>query len=79
MRKIVLAAGIAALIAGCSSESDFREAGPFQKLGSIDESKSLYCDRATNIVYIKYAAGYRGGLSVYYNAEGKPARCNEVR
>lgn len=79
MRKIVLAAGIAALIAGCNSESDFREVGPFQKLGSIDESKSLYCDRTTNIVYIKYAGFNEGSFSVYYNAEGNPARCNEVR
>lgn len=79
MRKIVLAAGIALLIAGCNSDTELNDAGPFRMLGRIDGSTSLYCDRATNIVYIKYAAGYRGGLSVYYNAEGKPARCNEVR
>ena len=36
------------------------------------------CDRSTNIAYLYYSAPNRAGITAYLNADGNPARCNEV-
>lgn len=34
-------------------------------------------DEDTNIIYIMFARGYRGGISVYYNEKGQPMTYGE--
>ncbi len=36
---------------------------------------SIFCDRSTNIAYLRYWVGF----TVYYNSNGQPARCDEVK
>ena len=41
---------------------------------------SIFCDRSTNIAYLRYWAGNsKNGFTVYYNSKGEPARCNEIQ
>jgi hypothetical protein len=46
---------------------------------NIDGDFSIYCDKTTNMAYLFYIAGHRSAITAYLNADGNPARCNEVR
>jgi hypothetical protein len=45
----------------------------------IDGDFRIYCDKTTNMAYLFYIAGHRSAITAYLNADGNPARCNEVR
>lgn len=45
----------------------------------IDGYFSIYCDKTTNMAYLFYIAGHKSAITAYLNADGNPARCNEVR
>ena len=83
MRKLlsilVLLATI--VLVGCqSSEVDnWNDYGRIVRIVDISNHFDLFCDKSTNIVYLRYwGPSHRAGFTVYMNNEGKPARCNEV-
>ena len=45
----------------------------------IDGDFKIYCDKSTNMAYLFYISGHRSAITAYLNADGNPARCNEVR
>lgn len=83
MRKVWFAiCTISALLfTGCNSGdvAQWDDDGRIVKIVNISDYFDLYCDKSTNIVYLRYRGPNRVGLTVYLDGEGKPARCNEVR
>ena len=71
----------ALLFTGCNSGdvAHWDDDGRIVRIVDISEHFDLYCDKSTNIVYLRYWGPNRAGLTVYLDGEGKPARCNEVR
>ena len=69
------------VFAGCqSSEVDhWNDGGRIVRIAEISDNFDLFCDKSTNIVYLRYwGPSHRAGFTAYLNAEGNPARCNEV-
>lgn len=68
------------VLVGCrSSEVDYwDDEGRMVRIVEIEPRFDLFCDKSTNIVYLRYWGSHRGGITVYLNNEGKPVRCNEV-
>ena len=76
---IVLAFAIACLLAGCSSNVEhWDDHERIVEIVDIDGDFKIYCDKTTNIAYLYYSAPNRAGITAYLNADGNPARCNEV-
>ena len=76
---IVLAFAIACLLAGCSSNVEhWDDHERIVEIVEINRNFRIMCDRSTNIAYLYYSAPNRGGITAYLNADGNPARCNEV-
>ena len=77
---IVLAFAIACLLAGCSSNVEhWDDHERIVEIVDIDGDFRIYCDKTTNMAYLFYVAGHRSAITAYLNADGNPARCNEVR
>ena len=77
---IVLAFAIACLLAGCSSNVEhWEDHERIVEIVDIDGDFRIYCDKTTNMAYLFYIAGHRSAITAYLNADGNPARCNEVR
>ena len=77
---IILTVVAACLLAGCRGNSEqWNEHCRIVEIVDIDGHFSIYCDKSTNIAYLMYMAGYKGAMTAYLNADGNPARCNEVR
>ena len=73
---------------GCEEQAqNWNDKGRIYKMMDVDSSNdfSIYCDRSTNIAYLRYwqsetwQSETKNGFTVYYNRDGQPARCNEVR
>ena len=85
---IVLAFAIACLLAGCSSNVEhWDDHERIVEIVEINRNFRIMCDRSTNIAYLYYSAPIaylyysapnRAGITAYLNADGNPARCNEV-
>jgi len=77
---IVLALAIAGFLAGCSSNVEhWEDHERIVEIVDIDGDFRIYCDKTTNMAYLFYVAGHRSAITSYLNADGNPARCNEVR
>ena len=77
---IVLSFAIVCLLAGCSSNVEhWEDHERIVEIVDIDGDFSIYCDKTTNMAYLFYIAGHRSAITAYLNADGNPARCNEVR
>lgn len=79
---IILAVVAACLLAGCRGNSEqWNEHGRIVEIVDIDGHFSIHCDKSTNIAYLTFRSGYKGAMramTAYLNADGNPARCNEV-
>ena len=69
---------------GCDdrAEQNWNDKGRIYKMVDIDPRSdfSIFCDRSTNIAYLRYWVSERkNGFTVYYNSDGQPARCNEIQ
>lgn len=68
---------------GCENHSQtWNDKGRIYKMVDIDSGSdfSIFCDRSTNIAYLRYwVSEHKNGFTVYYNSDGQPARCNEIR
>ena len=78
---ILLAFVLAGVLTGCSCDNAERwnDPGRIYRLVGLDQNFNIYCDRKTNIAYLEWQCGYRGGITPYLNAEGNPTKCNEVQ
>ena len=76
---IGLAFVIACLLAGCRSNVEhWDDHARIVETVDIDGDFKIYCDKTTNIAYLYYSGTNRSGITAYLNADGNPARCNEV-
>lgn len=60
----------------------WNDKGRIYKIVDVDSRKdfSIFCDRSTNIAYLRYwQSNSMNGFTVYYNSDGQPARCGEVK
>ena len=72
---------ITAVFTGCKSQGTVEhwdDEGRIVRIIEIGEHWDIYCDKSTNIAYLRYWAVKRAGLTPYLNSDGQPARCNEV-
>ena len=61
---------------------NWNDKGRIYKMVDVDSRKdfSIFCDRSTNIAYLRYwQSNSMNGFTVYYNSDGHPARCGEVK
>lgn len=81
--KYVLILLVALAFFGCEEQAqNWNDKGRIYKIVDVDSRNdfSIYCDRSTNIAYLRYwQSESKNGFTVYYNSDGQPARCNEVR
>ena len=82
--KYVLILLAALAFVGCDGQSQSwnDEDRVFYKVRNVDARGdfTIFCDRSTNIAYLRYSrTNYFTGFTVYYNSDGRPARCDEVR
>lgn len=81
--KYVLILLAALAFFGCEDHTqNWNDNGRIYKMVDVDSRGdfSIFCDRETNIAYLRYWVGEtKNGFTVYYNGNGEPARCNEVR
>ena len=76
---IVLVFAITCLLVGCSSNVEhWEDHERIVEIVEINGNFRIMCDRSTNIAYLYYSAPNRAGITAYLNADGNPARCNEV-
>ncbi len=72
---------ISAVFTGCRTQGEvehWAEDGRIVRIIKIGKHWDIYCDKSTNIAYLRYWAVERAGLTPYLNSDGQPARCNEV-
>ena len=70
----------ALLVTGCNSNVEhWEDHERIVEVVDIDGDFSIYCDKTTNMAYLFYISGHRSAITAYLNADGNPARCNEVR
>lgn len=72
---------ITAVFTGCSTQSEvehWEDEGRIVRIIEIGKHWDIYCDKSTNIAYLRYWAVKRAGLTPYLNSDGQPTRCNEV-
>lgn len=82
--KYVLILLAALFFVGCEdvAEQNWNDTYRIYKIVDVDSRNdfSIFCDRSTNIAYLRYwQSESKNGFTVYYNSDGQPARCNEVR
>ncbi len=76
--KYLLIILAALAIVGCEDHAqNWNDKGRIYKMVDIDSRGdfSIFCDKSTNIAYLRYWVGF----TVYYNSNGQPARCDEVK
>ena len=72
---------IATVFTGCGTQGEvehWEDEGRIVRIIEIGKHWDIYCDKSTNIAYLRYWAFKRAGLTPYLNSDGQPARCNEV-
>jgi hypothetical protein len=83
MKHLIIIAllAITAVFTGCSTHGEvehWEDEGRIVRIIEIGKHWDIYCDKSTNIAYLRYWAVKRAGLTPYLNSDGQPARCNEV-
>ena len=61
IKKISILTVIVLILCGCEKNTNWN---------TDDYSIGVYTDGKTCVEYLKYASGYKGGLSVRYNSDG---------
>lgn len=88
MKKIILGLCIGATLGlcGCSVPTNYTTQYVLENpstnyfetiLRDMVNNVSILRDKYTNVLYIKYHAGYKGGLTVMLNTDGTPMLYNE--
>lgn len=82
--KYVLILLAALAFFGCEDKAEqyWDETYRIYKIVDVDSQSdfSIFCDRSTNIAYLRYwQSDTKNGFTVYYNRDGQPARCTEIR
>lgn len=62
----------------CDNAEEWNDPGRIYTIIEINGNFLIKCDRSTNIAYLYYSGPNRAGITAYLNADGQPARCNEV-
>lgn len=80
LNKVYVLFIAALLLVGCrcSNAEEWNDPGRISAIVEINGHFRIMCDRSTNIAYLYYSAPNRAGITAYLNADGNPARCNEV-
>lgn len=78
---ILLAFVLADVLTGCSCDNveQWNDPDRIYRIVGINRNFNIYCDKKTNIAYLEWECGHRGGITPYLNAEGNPTKCNEVQ
>ena len=63
----------------CGNAEKWNDPGRISTIIEINGNFLIMCDQSTNIAYLFYSGPKRAGITAYLNADGHPARCNEVR
>lgn len=81
LNKVYILFFAAFLLVGCRCDNveEWNDPGRISTIIEINGNFLILCDRSTNIAYLYYSAPHRVGITAYLNADGNPARCNEVR
>lgn len=72
---------ISAVFTGCSTQDEvehWEDEGRIVRIIEIGKYWDIYCDKSTNIAYLRYWDVKLSGITPYLNSDGQPARCNEV-
>mgnify|MGYP003300225760 CR=1 FL=1 len=72
---------IVTALAGCSTHDEIEhwdDEGQIVRIIEIGKNWDIYCDKSTNIAYLRYWEVKLSGITPYLNSDGQPARCNEV-
>lgn len=85
--KYVLILLAAMAFFGCEEQvqeqaPNWKDNGRIYKMVDVDYNRdfSIFCDKSTNIAYLRYwKSNSMNGFTVYYNSDGQPARCDEVK
>ena len=80
LNKVYVLFIAALLLVGCrcSNAEEWNDPGRISTIIEINGNFRIMCARSTNIAYLYYSAPNRAGITAYLNADGNPARCNEV-
>lgn len=80
LNKVYVLFIAALLLVGCrcSNAEEWNDPDRISTIIEINGHFRIMCDRSTNIAYLFYIAGHRSAITAYLNADGIPARCNEV-
>lgn len=80
LNKVYVLFIAALLLVGCrcSSAEEWNDPDRISMIIEINRNFGIMCDRSTNIAYLYYSGPNRAGITAYLDADGKPARCNEV-
>lgn len=80
LNKVYVLFIAALLLVGCrcSSAEEWNDPDRISMIIEINRNFRIMCDRSTNIAYLYYWGPNRAGITAYLNADGNPARCNEV-
>ena len=80
LRKLYILFIAAFLLVGCRCDNaeEWNDPGRIYTIIEINGNFRIMCDRSTNIAYLYFSRLDRAGITSYLNADGNPARCNEV-
>ena len=80
LNKVYVLFIAALLLVGCrcGNAEEWNDPDRISPIIAINRNFRIRCDKTTNIAYLYYSAPNRAGITVYLNADGNPARCNEV-
>ena len=80
LNKVYVLFIAALLLVGCrcGNAEEWNDPDRISTIIEINRNFRIMCDRSTNIAYLYYSAPNRAGITSYLNADGNPARCNEV-
>ncbi|MBR2305698.1 MAG: hypothetical protein IKA48_00555 [Fibrobacter sp.] len=83
MKKLIplILIAVVAALTGCSTHDEIEhwdDEGRIVRIIEIGKRWDIFCDKSTNIAYLRYWEAKLSGITPYLTSEGKPARCNEV-
>ena len=78
MRYIILLA-LSLCVYGCDRAPKSENYSRINTLVDLDNGYYIVCDHTTNIAYLKYDGPNRHAMTAYLDADGKPARCTDIK
>lgn len=81
LNKVYVLFIAAFLLVGCRCDNveEWNDRDRISTIIEFNGNFSIKCDKTTNMAYLFYTGPNRAGITAYLNADGNPARCNEVR